>query len=27
VFEGTGNLLVDKILDKYRKPIEFVGVL
>jgi len=27
VFDGTGNLLVDKILDKYRKPIEFVGVL
>lgn len=27
VFQGTGNLLVDKILDKYRKPIEFVGVL
>lgn len=27
VFEGTGNLIVDKILDKYRKPIEFVGVL
>lgn len=27
VFNGTGNLLVDKILDKYRKPIEFVGVL
>lgn len=27
VFQGTGNLVVDKILDKYRKPIEFVGVL
>lgn len=27
VFEGTGNLIVDKILEKYRKPIEFVGVL
>jgi hypothetical protein len=27
VFEGTGNLIVDKILNKYRKPIEFVGVL
>jgi hypothetical protein len=27
IFDGTGNLLVDKILDKYRKPIEFVGVL
>ena len=27
VFDGTGNLIVDKILDKYRKPIEFVGVL
>lgn len=27
VFEGTGNLIVDKILDRYRKPIEFVGVL
>jgi hypothetical protein len=27
VFAGTGNLIVDKILDKYRKPIEFVGVL
>jgi hypothetical protein len=27
VFEGTGNLIVDKILDKYSKPIEFVGVL
>jgi len=27
VFEGTGNLIVDKILDKYRKPIEFIGAL
>lgn len=27
VFNGTGNLIVDKILDKYSKPIEFVGVL
>ena len=27
LFAGTGNLIVDKILDKYRKPIEFVGVL
>jgi hypothetical protein len=27
VFEGTGNLIVDKILDKYRKPIKFVGAL
>jgi hypothetical protein len=27
IFQGTGNLIVDKILDKYRKPIEFVGVL
>lgn len=27
VFEGTGNLIVDKILSKYSKPIEFVGVL
>lgn len=27
LFDGTGNLIVDKILDKYRKPIEFVGVL
>lgn len=27
LFEGTGNLIVDKILDKYRKPIEFIGAL
>lgn len=27
VFEGTGNLVVDKILSKYHKPIEFLGVL
>ena len=27
VFDGTGNLIVDKILDKYRKPIEFIGAL
>jgi hypothetical protein len=27
VFSGTGNLIVDKILSKYEKPINFVGVL
>lgn len=27
VFEGTGNLLVDKILSKYDKPIKRLGVL
>lgn len=27
VFEGTGNLIVDKILTKYEKSIKFVGVL
>lgn len=27
VFEGTGNILVDKILSKYRKPIKSMGVL
>jgi hypothetical protein len=27
VFEGTGNLIVDKILSKYEKSIKFVGVL
>jgi hypothetical protein len=27
VFEGTGNLLVDKILSKYVKPIKTIGVL
>lgn len=27
VFEGTGNLIVDKILGKYSKPIKFLGVL
>lgn len=27
VFEGTGNLIVDKILSKYNKPIKFLGVL
>lgn len=27
VFNGTGNLIVDKILSKYEKPINFVGVL
>jgi hypothetical protein len=27
VFEGTGNLIVDKILLKYEKSIKFVGVL
>jgi hypothetical protein len=27
VFEGTGNLIVDKILSKYVKSISFVGVL
>ncbi len=27
VFDGTGNLLVDKILSKYEKPIKRLGVL
>jgi len=27
LFEGTGNLIVDKILSKYAKSIRFVGVL
>jgi len=27
VFEGTGNLIVDKILSKYSKSINFIGVL
>ena len=27
VFEGTGNLIVDKILSKYAKSIRTVGVL
>jgi len=27
VFEGTGNILVDKILSKYLKPIITLGVL
>lgn len=27
VFEGTGNILVDKILSKYAKPIRTIGVL
>jgi len=27
VFEGTGNLIVDKILSKYSKSITFIGVL
>jgi hypothetical protein len=27
LFSGTGNLIVDKILSKYEKPINFVGVL
>ena len=27
VFEGTGNILVDKILSKYRKSITRLGVL
>lgn len=27
VFEGTGNLIVDKILSKYAKSITFIGVL
>lgn len=27
VFNGTGNLIVDKILSKYEKSINFVGVL
>lgn len=27
VFEGTGNLIVDKILSKYSKSIKFIGVL
>lgn len=27
VFEGTGNLIVDKILSKYIKPISKIGVL
>lgn len=27
VFDGTGNILVDKILSKYRKPIKSLGVL
>lgn len=27
VFEGTGNILVDKILSKYQKPIRTIGVL
>jgi hypothetical protein len=26
VFDGTGNILVDKILSKYRKPIKSLGV-
>jgi hypothetical protein len=27
VFDGTGNILVDKILSKYNKPINILGVL
>lgn len=27
VFEGTGNILVDKILEKYKKPVTRPGVL
>ena len=27
LFDGTGNILVDKILSKYNKPIKFMGVL
>lgn len=27
VFDGTGNILVDKILSKYNKPIKSLGVL
>ena len=27
VFEGTGNVIVDKILSKYEKSIKFIGVL
>ena len=27
VFEGTGNLIVDKILSKYSKSVKFIGVL
>lgn len=27
VFDGTGNILVDKILSKYRRPIKTLGVL
>lgn len=27
VFDGTGNILVDKILSKYKKPIKSLGVL
>jgi hypothetical protein len=27
IFDGTGNLIVDKILSKYSKPIKFLGVL
>jgi hypothetical protein len=27
VFEGTGNIIVDKILSKYTKSIKFMGVL
>lgn len=27
IFEGTGNLIVDKILSKYRNDIDLVGVL
>ncbi len=27
VFDGTGNILVDKILSKYNKPIKTLGVL
>jgi hypothetical protein len=27
LFEGTGNLIVDKILSKYAKSIKFIGVL
>jgi len=27
VFEGTGNMIVDKILSKYAKSIRIIGVL
>lgn len=27
VFDGTGNLLVDKILDKYRNDINMIGII